>query len=187
MIWRIIATGGALSFLVTGFSVLGNPNCISADLGGGRVVGVTCRQDSYGSFSGSAAGLILCFAGIALLGFIYRQFIGEYFAGTKQPKIEYSLTPTSEKVANDYSAKKKLEEKIVDDLVMAKVCYSCGIPAEELWHLECKACGETTFVHKKIPKSVEAANPEFKTCPMCAEEIKFAAKKCRYCQHMLDN
>jgi hypothetical protein len=29
-------------------------------------------------------------------------------------------------------------------------------------------------------------NPEFRTCPMCAEDIKFAAKKCRYCQHMMD-
>ncbi len=32
----------------------------------------------------------------------------------------------------------------------------------------------------------EPATPEFKTCPMCAEDIKFAAKKCRYCQHMMD-
>jgi len=26
---------------------------------------------------------------------------------------------------------------------------------------------------------------EFKTCPMCAEQIRLAAKKCRYCQHLL--
>ena len=36
------------------------------------------------------------------------------------------------------------------------------------------------------PEPSRVLNPEFKTCPMCAEDIKFAAKKCRYCQHMLD-
>lgn len=30
-------------------------------------------------------------------------------------------------------------------------------------------------------------NPEIKICPMCAEKIKFAAKKCRYCQHIIEN
>jgi hypothetical protein len=103
----------------------------------------------------------------------------------KQPDINNSLIPAT--VATiDRLDKKKLEEKIEDEFVMAKVCHTCGVPAEEMWHLECKACGETTFVHKKIPKSFKAANPEFKACPMCAEDIKFAAKKCRFCQHMLD-
>lgn len=28
---------------------------------------------------------------------------------------------------------------------------------------------------------------EVKVCPMCAEDVKFAAKKCRFCQHIFDN
>jgi len=28
---------------------------------------------------------------------------------------------------------------------------------------------------------------EFKNCPMCAEQIRFMAKKCRHCQHIFQN
>lgn len=34
---------------------------------------------------------------------------------------------------------------------------------------------------------LHSLNPEVKICPMCAEKIKFAAKKCRYCQHIMEN
>ena len=36
-----------------------------------------------------------------------------------------------------------------------------------------------------IDSSTQDSSLEFKNCPMCAEQIKFAAKKCRYCQHLL--
>jgi hypothetical protein len=34
--------------------------------------------------------------------------------------------------------------------------------------------------------TLQDEDEEFKTCPMCAEQIRFAAKKCRFCQHFLN-
>ena len=31
------------------------------------------------------------------------------------------------------------------------------------------------------------ANPEFKTCPDCAEEVRFGARKCRFCQYQFEH
>jgi len=246
MIWRIIATGGALSFLVTGFSVLGDPNCISADIGGGRVVGVTCRQDSYGSFSGAAAGIIMCLLGVALLALIYRRHIGSFirqqpsFSNTN-PSIESSPTPPrilsnlNKKQGETYTHKvctmcsekipvewghcnkclstrfRKIEDRdliLTDDFTQIKVCDRCKSEVH-VFYPKCFQCEGTAFTHKKVKNKklspsitseeamsdffqeswtepINIASPEFKTCPMCAEDIKFAAKKCRYCQHMLD-
>jgi hypothetical protein len=39
------------------------------------------------------------------------------------------------------------------------------------------------------PRSAPAAQTasEFKTCPDCAEEVRFAARKCRFCGHMFQS
>ena len=249
MIWRIIATGGALSFLVTGFSVLGDPNCVTADIGGGRVVGITCRTDSYGTWTGSFAGFFMLLIGLALLVFIYWRYIVTLIAqpqgrtvnstASLGPQVKFFSSKPSEssryepgkvpslKVCKNCQAKvpnfwghcdkclgttfRDITEedlKLTEDLIQVKVCDKCNSEVH-VFYPKCFNCEGTSFTHKQVKRKRQSAsvsseeamldafeesktapskssNPEFKACPMCAEDIKFAAKKCRYCQHMMD-
>jgi hypothetical protein len=228
MIWKIIGGFCSLSFFITGFSVLGDPNCVTAEIGGGRVIGVTCRPDTYGTWSGGAAASIMLLIGTALLVFVFWRELRNIIApnvqiSTQTIRGSSAITPTTAtkssfhlgSYANPGKKKYKqcskckakmtyewghcskcLSNKLVDiteeemigmtDLTSVKVCTNCDTPVEEMWQLECKQCGETTFIHKQVQAPIIEAIPEFKVCPMCAEEIKFAAKKCRFCQHMMD-
>ena len=106
---------------------------------------------------------------------------------------------------------RKIEDKdliLTNDLTQIKVCDKCKSEVH-VFYPKCFQCAGTTFTHKQVKNKKQSflvsseeamsdsfpelrtepskiLNPELKTCPMCAEDIKFAAKKCRYCQHMLD-
>lgn len=75
MIWLIVALVGAGSFFVTGFNLLTDPLCVSADFGGGRVVRVTCRSDELGSMTGNQAGLLSILIGLVIIILIFRNQI----------------------------------------------------------------------------------------------------------------
>jgi hypothetical protein len=83
------------------------------------------------------------------------------------------------------------KNKLDDSFVRIKICESCKNRVH-VDYLKCFNCEGTNFLHQRIARSnyekglMSLVEPETKHCSMCAEEIKFDAKKCRYCQHMID-
>jgi ribosomal protein L40E len=69
-----------------------------------------------------------------------------------------------------------------------KICASCGY--YPIFSDECSKCSSRNWVYwsgsaNEKTKDETKEDPEFKICPKCAEQIKFAAIKCRFCMSEL--
>ena len=94
MIWFLIAIVGAGTFVLSGISVLSDPFCQSVDFGGGRVIQLTCRNDSFGAFSQVSAGWLSILGGVVIILFIFRRPIIKALSGPKYPK-DQRVDPSS--------------------------------------------------------------------------------------------
>jgi len=85
LIFRIIGFIGGITFIVTGFGVLGDPNCETVSFSGLHAVTTTCYADSSGAIPAWLGGLLSIIAGLILIGFGASPFLEIWLLRRSRP------------------------------------------------------------------------------------------------------
>jgi hypothetical protein len=149
MIWLVIAIIGSGTFIFSGVSVLMDPFCKSVDFGGGRVVQITCRDDSFGAFSQVSAGWLSILGGLSILIFIFRNPLINILKVPNYTKDQRGDHSSFERVNDESSDNSNFESQelntTLDSQLISQGSKKCKYCAEliNFEAIKCKYCGSS--------------------------------------------